>query len=456
MRTRIIPEITTNKMSGIAVAVSLCLALAATPTFADSIKRISVDSGSMQFNVLHADYQAMSDDGRYVAFIASLANEPSYRHNVYLRDRTTGTTELVSVANDGNDSGIPGSFDINGDGRYIVFTGKKLDGSNGNIDAYVRDRLTGTTELVSVASDGRPGTENKSASQVSINTSGRYVAFLSDSADLVSDDTNGVADIFIRDRIAGITRRINVASDGTQANGNSISSYRAAVISANGRYVVFHSAASNLVPNDSNGVPDLFVRDLVNGITERVNLSYDGSQGSYGHNGERFDMSSDGRYVTFASRDNLVANDNNGQLDIFVRDLATGTTELISTAHDGSQADSISAYPGISANGRYVSFNSMATNLVTGGNPQGLATFLRDRITNITEMVDAPYDGTAANNFSFGNSTVSADGRYVVFPSSASNLVPGDSESNTSLDIFIRDRSKKPAYSMMLKSYTGF
>jgi len=119
--------------------------------------------------------------------------------------------------------------------------------------------------------------------------------------------------------------------------------------------------------------------------------------------------------VVFSSFDsNLVANDSNGQIDIFVRDLAIGSTERVNIANDGSQANSLSNYPGISANGRYVGFNSMATNLVTGGTPQGLATFVRDRIANTTEMVDIPHDGSVANNFSFGHSVVSGDGRYIV------------------------------------------
>ncbi len=304
----------------------------------------------------------------------------------------------------------------------------------------MRDRDTDTTELISVNSDGSPGTVNKSAGAVSISGDGRYVTFVSNSPDIVNGDTNGIADTFVRDRVTGITQRISIASDGGQANGGNGGSYSGADISADGRYIVFGSIASNLVPNDTNGKPDLFIHDRTNGTTTRVNLSNDGSQINSGADGE-FDLSSDGRYMVFSSSDsNLVANDNNGQVDIFVRDLAMGTTELASLANDGSQSNLLNIFPSISANGRYVSFNSMATNLVTDGNPQGLATFVRDRIANTTEMVDVPHDGTAANSFSVSSSPISGDGRYIVFASFASNLVAGDSDVNNEWDIFVHDR----------------
>ena len=440
MKIRIIPEIVAGKMNSATLAASLCIALTANPAFATgSIERISVDSGNIQLNYT-STAPALSDNGRYVVFHAIVTSGGSSQTNAYLRDRATGITELVSVANDGSDGATAESLDVSNDGRYVVFTGTRLDGSISHVDAYVRDRTTNTTELISVNSDGSPGTANKSASDVSISGDGRYVAFVSNSADIVNNDTNGVADVFVRDRVSGITQRISIASDGTQANGSSGSSYNGTDISADGRYVVFSSTANNLVSNDTNGKPDLFIHDRTDGTTSRVNLTNDGSQASTGHDGW-FDLSSDGRYLVFSSpNSNLVANDSNGQIDIFVRDLVMNTTERVNIADDGSQTNSLSDYPGISANGRYVSFISMASNLVTGGIPQGIATFIRDRIANTTEMVDIPHDGSVANNLSFGSSAVSGDGRYVAFASAASNLVAGDSDVNGNWDIFILDR----------------
>ncbi|MCF6337262.1 MAG: hypothetical protein L3J84_04830 [Gammaproteobacteria bacterium] len=435
MKIRIIPEIIAGKMSSITLAASLCIAFTVNSATAGSIERISTGSEI----VSTGNSPKASDNGRYIVFRAYSTNTPSYQINTYLHDRATDVTELVSVGNDGSAGVAGGSIDVSNDGRYVVFIGRYIDG-NGNVNVYVRDRATNTTELVSINSDGSPGTVTKSASAVSISGDGRYVAFISNSADVVSGDTNGVADVFVRDRVTGVTQRVSIASDGTQANGKSGGNYRGTDISADGRYIVFSSVANNLVPNDTNDKLDLFIHDRTNGTTARVNLANDGSQISAGHYGW-FDLSSDGRYITFVSGDsNLVTNDNNGQADVFVRDLAMDTTELVSFANDGSQSNSLNTFPGISANGRYVSFNSSASNLVTGGNPQGLATFVRDRIANTTEMVDTPHDGTVANHISFGNSAVSGDGRYVVFASFASNLVAGDSDINNDWDIFIHDR----------------
>jgi len=423
MKTQIIP-----KVNGSVLAASLCLALTSSPAFAGSIERISVNSGNIQI-VSTSNSPKASDNGRYISFNAYSTSTPN-QLNTYLRDHVTGITELVSVANDGNAGGHGGGTDVSNDGRYVVFLGRQLDGSTGYIDVYVRDRATGTTELISVNNDGSPGTGNKSASQISISGDGRYVAFISNSADIVSSDTNGVEDVFVRDRVTGVTQRVSIASDGTQANGKSGGNYRGTDISTNGRYIVFSSSANNLIPNDTNDKPDLFIHDQVNSTTKRVNLANDGSQISAGHYGW-FDLSSDGRYVAFGSGG-----------DIFVRDLTTNTTELPSLANDDSQAqaNALNTFPNISANGRHLSFLSTSSNLVAGGNPQGIATFVHDRITNTTEMVDMPHDGSVANSISFGSSAVSEDGRYIVFPSFASNLVAGDSDVNTDWDIFIHDR----------------
>jgi len=438
MKFRMPPKTIANKIGAAVFAASFCLTLSTNITFAGSIELMSVDSGGLQLRDSYTS--ALSDNGRYVVFTANLIGTSSSQVNTYLRDRATGTTELVSVANDGStNKGVGGAIDISSDGRYVVFLGKKLDGSTGYIDAYVRDRVTSTTELISINSDGNPGTANKSASNVSISGNGRYVAFVSTSEDLVSNDNNGMTDVFVRDRVNGTTQRISIASDGTQANGDSGGNYLGTAISADGRYVVFSSSASNLVPSDNNGKPDLFVHDRINSFTMRANLTNNGSQMSIGHSG-LFGLSSDGRYVVFSSTDsNLVANDSNGQADIFVRDLVSSITERVSIANDGSQTNLQSRDPAISANGRYVSFISMASNLVSGGVPQGFGAFVYDRVAQVTEMVDIPHDGSAANNISFWHSNVSGDGRYVLFHSAATNLVAGGINTN-GWNAFIHDR----------------
>ena len=163
----------------------------------------------------------------------------------------------------------------------------------------------------SVASDGTEG--NDGSYRPSLSSDGRYVAFHSSTSNLVAGDTNGVADIFVHDRRMGKTSRVSTASDGTEGNNNSYDPS----ISSDGRYVAFYSYAANLVAGDTNGVADIFVHDRLTGETARVSTASDGTEG----NNDSYDpsISSDGRYVAFESwATNLVAGDTNGRRDIFV------------------------------------------------------------------------------------------------------------------------------------------
>jgi PKD repeat protein len=186
------------------------------------------------------------------------------------------------------------------------------------------------------------------------------VVFLSDATNLVEGDTNGMSDIFVHDRLSGETRRVSVASDGTESN---LGSYDP-LISADGRFVLFTSDASNLVSGDTNGVSDAFVHDSQSGETQRVSVASDGRQGnsrSYYHPS----ISADGRFVAFTSAaTNLVYGDTNLSHDVFVHDLQTGETRLVSLAAGGTQGNNHSVDPFISADGRLVAFHSAASNLV--------------------------------------------------------------------------------------------
>ncbi len=354
-----------------------------------------------------------------------------------------GTTERVSVASDGT-QGNRGSVEpsISADGRYVAFSSLAnnlvSNDTNNWSDIFVHDRVTGQTTRVSVASDGTQG--NRDSWSPSISADGRYVAFYSYASNLVSNDTNDYcslpthcADVFVHDRVTGQTTRVSVASDGTQ--GNSRSDFPS--ISADGRYVAFESVASNLVGNDTNNKDDIFVHDRVTGQTTRVSIASDGTQGndlsSYSS------ISGDGRYVAFSSNaNNLVSNDTNNIGDTFVHDRMTGQTTRVSVASDGSQGNRGSFEPFISANGRYISFNSRSTNLVS--NDANLATdiFVHDRVTGQTTRVSVASDGTEGNSDSVYRQSISADGRYVAFGSSASNLVGNDT--NNKDDIFVHDR----------------
>src|SRR5262249_7249874 len=221
----------------------------------------------------------------------------------------------------------------------------------------------GFTELVSVSSAGTQG--NQDSEMPSISANGRFVAFASFSDTLVPGDTNGVADVFVHDRLTGTTERVSVSSAGGQGNGASgiLDGMAGPSISADGRFVTFDSEATNLVKGDTNGVADVFVHDRLTGTTERVSVSSAGAQGNGGSFGGT--ISDDGNRVAFASfSDTLVAGDTNFTEDIFVHDRGTGATVRVSVASDGTQGDNMSVEPDLNGDGHLVAFGSFASNLV--------------------------------------------------------------------------------------------
>ncbi len=286
-------------------------------------------------------------------------------------------------------------------------------------------------QLVSVDSTGNPA--NGGSYSPVLSADGRYVAFRSEASNLVAGDTNNAQDVFVRDVVAGTTTRVSVDSTGTQGNGDSYN----AVVSADGRYVVFESEASNLVFGDTNDDVDVFVRDVVAGTTTRVSVDSIGTQGTGGSG--RPSVSADGRYVVFDSvASNLVAGDTNGADDVFVRDLVAGTTTRVSVDSAGGQANGPSPFfspSSISADGRYVVFDSGASNLVTGDTNDTGDVFVRDLVAGTTTRVSVDSIGRQGNSHSY-EPAISADSRYVAYRSAASNLVPGDT--NGVADVVVR------------------
>jgi uncharacterized repeat protein (TIGR01451 family) len=292
----------------------------------------------------------------------------------------------------------------------------------------------GITERVSVASSGA---EADSVSDMpAISADGRFVAFVSLATNLVPDDTNDSTDVFVHDRRTGTTERVSVSSLGLQGDNNSglvgVAGYPA--ISADGRFVAFPSDATNLVLGDTNNTTDVFVHDRRTGTTERVSVSTTGGQADGFSEGPA--ISADGRFVAFQSNaSNLVLGDDSFTDDIFVRDRLLGTTEIVSVNNAGVKGNGSSIRPDISTNGRFVVFSSSADNLVPG--PQSFhQVFLRDRARGKTERVSQ----NAAGNEGDGTSTlpvVSANGRFVAFQTDAANLIgDGSHESH----ILVRDR----------------
>lgn len=411
-----------------------------------TITRVNVASDGTQANG-YSGWASVNEDGRYIAFYSAANNliegGTSGYDSVYVRDVITGTTELASVVSDGTEANNHSNgTSISANGRFVAFwsSGTNLvqDDTNRNIpDVFVRDRLAGTTELVGIASDGTVA--NNGSELPVISADGRIVAFRSSSNNLVPGDTNNYYDIFVHDRQTGITERVSVASDGSQAINPSPytggHSHFVFSISADGRFVPFSSLCSTLVPSDTNNSYDIFVHDRQTGITERVNVASDDTEAN-GHSIYHW-ISGDGRYVSFYSTaTNLVPNDTNGLADIFVHDRLTGTTERVSVASDGTEANGASFYNSISTDGRFVAFQSAASNLVPNDTNGHEDIFVHDRLTGATKRVSVAFDGSEPNNSSEYPS-MSADGRFVAFESSATNLVPGGDVNGVYDDIFV-------------------
>ena len=432
--------------AGVAVGTLVAVTLVATAGAAESAagattSRVSVSSTGGQANGQSGEGQ-ISASGRYVAFFSESTNlvqgDTNGVSDVFVRDRIAGTTRRVSVSS----SGVQGnerSFSeaISGDGRYVVFTSAASNlvpgDTNGVTDLFVRDVQAGVTQRISVDSAEQQGNNDTINFAAAMSANGRYIAFTSTATNLVPDDTNGpfATDVFLRDRVAGTTLRVSVGAGGQQLEGDSF----AAAVSADGRYVVFSSFASNAVPGDTNFSGDVFVRDVQTQTTRRVSVGPGGQQGDLNSFGEG--ISADGRFVLMGSAaTNLVNGDTNGVADIFVRDRQAGVTRRVSLSTGGQQADDASFNATISADGRYVSIDSLASNLVPGDTNDRIDVFVRDRLADVTTRVSVSTRGTQAVRHSSAG-RISADGRHVVFMSLASVFVPGDS--NNVQDVFVRD-----------------
>jgi Tol biopolymer transport system component len=391
----------------------------------------------------------------------------------------------VSVDRGGGLAGeVSDGIDVSADGRYVAFVsaaGNLVAGdTNGASDLFMRDTLRARTERVSVSSSGRQiGPENYhegGAFSPSLSLDGRIVVFTSRSASLVPGDTNTeercedvddcylvpAADVFVHDRIAGTTRRVSVSSAGRQANGSNYFP----VVSGNGRFVAFHSEASNLVRGDNNRLGDVFIRDLSRRTTRRVSISTRG-RGANGTSANAT-ISDNGRYVAFTSRAlNLAPATPGGVDNVFLRDVRRATTTrigmgvrpVINLWHSvisgdgrfiasringhiyvrdrferrtvesdinerGEQANAVSLLPSLSSSGRYVAFTSGALNLAAGPDLNGGASdvFVRDSRRGTTIRIPLSTDETS-QTFSSASS-ISDDGRYVAFTSYTTTTNP--------------------------------
>jgi Tol biopolymer transport system component len=387
---------------------------------------------------------------RLIVILATLAGLCSALAFVLVASASAGpagTTTRVSVSSGGAQADRDAyAVGLSANGRFVLLNAQATDlvpgDTNERWDVFVHDRSSGTTERVSVATGGAQAHATRDpwggSTGGGISANGRYVVFQSDAPNLVAGDTNGVADVFLHDRASGVTRRVSVGAHG-QANGASGFS----TISASGRFVAFQSAASNLVAHDTNRSVDVFVRDLATGKTSRASVSSRDLQARGLSESTQPVLSADGRYVAFeSSAANLVPGDTNKLADVFVHDRRTARTERVSVTSKGKQAgadrtNNGSNSPTISADGRYVAFHSADSNLVPGDTNRTFDIFVHDRRTGRTTRVSISSAGRQANGESLGGPSISADGRYLAFTSLATNLVAGDANGIT--DVFVRD-----------------
>lgn len=386
---------------------------------------------------------SVSGDGRFVAFesYASdlVAGDTNNAQDIFVFDRTTATVERVSLSS----AGIQGNLSsyrpsISADGQFVAFesyaTNLVAGDTNFMRDVFVYDRTANTIERVSVGAGGAQA--NFWSGNARISADGNVVAFESYASNLVAGDTNFVQDIFVHNLTTNTTERVSLTNTGGQSNWFCYNPS----ISADGQVVAFDSYASNLVTGDTNFSSDIFVRDRTAGTTERVSISTAGAQGNY--HSWRPSLSADGTVVAFASSAmNLVAGDTNLVQDIFVYDRTGNTIERVSTTAGGTQGNWHSFNASISGDGQFVAFDSMASNLVTGDTNSARDVFLVDRLANTIARASVTSTDAQANGNS-SHAAVSSDGRFVAFQSSATNLSPNDTRFFN--DIYIRDTSSAP------------
>ncbi len=400
-----------------------------------SIERVSVTNEGGD-SIGFSSSASLSANGRYVAFSSNaddlVEGDTNLENDIFVRDRLEGTTERISIADDGSENSISSYNPIlSTDGRYVSFQSNTTDLGDSSLPnasgIFVYDRETKTVERVAVDSEGNPGIGL--ASNADMSADGRFVAFRSIASNLVEGDTNDAYDIFVRDHLEGTTQRISISSEGEQGNGSS----NLPKLSADGQFVVFTSNASNLVEGDTNDSGDVFLYDKRTDAIERISVSSEGNEGD-GYSSAP-SISADGRYVSFSSdATNLVSGDENEIGDIFVRDRLTQTTERISLNDAGIESNNFSFNHGISADGRYISYSSVATNLVENDLNRALDVFVYDRDTQTTERISVNAEGVGGVGES-RESVFSADGRFIAFQSRADNLVAEDNNGRT--DIFV-------------------
>ncbi|WP_203810455.1 TolB family protein [Actinoplanes couchii] len=362
--------------------------------------------------------------GRFVVFQSEASNltpgDTNGKQDVFLADRDTGSLELISQSAAGDSGGAR----ISADGRFVTYD-SWVGTSAERPKIYVYDRIAGQTEQIPVGSRG--------GMFPSISGDGRYVTFRSGSEDIVPDANGWYDDIFLHDRQTGGTRIVSTSADGTQADASSSDG----VLTADGRHVAFASRAANLVPGDTNDVEDIFLKDLTTGGIQRITVTSAGTQLTDFWIYSDPSLSADGRYVSYSTTGGFDPADGNDEIDVYLHDAVTAESTLVSRRANGEPLSSgWASSPAISGDGGSIAFWSNSSQVVTGDTNWTGDLFVYDRASAVTERVSLTSAGAEAEGSDSG--VLSHDGRLAVYRSSATNLVPNDT--NGKDDIFATRR----------------
>lgn len=405
--------------------------------------RVSTTSTGAEGNNL-SFARSISGDGRYVVIESDATNfvagDTNGLRDAFVKDNVTGELRLASSSSAGViGNAISFGSAMTSDGRYVLLNSDATNfiasDLNGVRDAFVKDMQTGEINIASTSSAGVQANATSAARAMS--EDGRYVLIASSATNLVAGDTNGVGDVFVKDMVTGTMSLVSTSSSGVQGNASSTLGVNGIALSADGRYAVFESDATNLVSGDTNGVTDVFMKDLVTGVTTRISTDSSGTQGNSTSGAKS--ISADGKFAIFNSLStNLVSGDTNGVQDAFLKNLETGETTRISTDSDGNQSNATSSAESISSDGRYVLMGSSASNLVSGDTNGVEDAFRKDILTGEIIRVSVSTTGTEAGSTASAM-RMSADGRYATFYTDSNAIVSGDTNGFT--DGFLRDLS---------------
>jgi len=440
------------------VSASLALVALALPAAAQNpVSRASLDAGGGEGNgdsgVLSRG--SISQDGRWVAFDSQatnlVANDTNGISDVFVKDLQAGAIVRITEDSSGREGNASSSSpSLSQDGRFVAFESlaSNLVGgdTNGGYDIFLCDRdpdLNGVfdegnsvTTRVSIRTNGTQG--NADSVTPSVSGDGLWVAFASAATNLVTGDTNGFTDVFVRDVAGSKTTQVSVDASLTPlSNGPS----HAPSISSDGAFIAYASYASNLVSGDLNGYRDVFVFDRVNKIATLVSVDSALVQGD--NDSSNAAISGDGNFVAFASQaSNLVASDTNFVSDVFVHEIASGVTVRASVDTTGTEGNFDSDAPSLNFDGSIAAFESNSDNLSPNDTNGITDVFVRDVVQAVTDCMTLNAVGVASNGFGSYRPRLSGDGLLCAFASSADNLVVGDG--NGVFDLFVRDRSIVP------------